>query len=244
MLNQIKKIIFFICISLTLSSCLDHLLEKDKIESKVDGVSNKNNEKPIEVVDKNVPVEKNSFGRFPITSQRLLTSYELQNSEYSSSDLSIMRNEIFARHGYKFVAGGEMDQYFKNQNWYQPKHNDVSSLLSEVELQNVDLILKVSEVINNSSAFIPDNTPQLEDEAGGFGYILVENLRLRDKPSLDGETVGLLKKNSFVNVENLSSFKTIIELNGEEINDVWFQIITEDNLTGWVHGCCIDVTWP
>ncbi|MGV8812805.1 MAG: YARHG domain-containing protein [Gelidibacter sp.] len=243
MCKSIKKTIFFISIPLVLSSCLDHLLEPNKVESNVVSADDKNNKKSIEVDDRTVPVEKNSFGRYPITSQRLLTSHELQNSEYSSSDLSVMRNEIFARHGYKFVAGGEMDQYFKNQNWYQPKYNDVSSLLSKVEQHNVDLILEVIEAINNTDS-IQDDIPQLEDEAGGYGDVLVENLRLRDKPALDGGTVALLKKGSFVNVKEESTFRTTIELDGREINDVWFKIISEEGEIGWVHGCCIDVTWP
>lgn len=239
-----KNIIFCIGISLMLSSCLDHLLEPDKTENKEESVGEANSNIAKEVEDIAVPVVMNKSGRFPFASQRLLTSDELHKNKYSKFDLSIMRNEIFARHGYKFEAGGEMDQYFRMQNWYQPKLDDVSSLLSEVEKQNIDLILKTSQALDNSSVANQDNIPQMEEEAGGYGSILVENLRLRDKPALDGETIALLKKDSFVTVKEESAFKTTIELNGTEISDVWFKIISQEGKMGWVHGCCIDVTWP
>ena len=235
-----------------MSSCLDHLLESDKTEYKKESISREDHKRIKKVEDKRVnkiddkaiPVKKNIPGQYAFVSQRLLTSYELQNNKYSAFDLSIMRNEIFARHGYKFSAGGEMDQYFRNQNWYQAKYNDVSSLLSEIEKQNIDLILKVSEFLSQTSTSIQDNIPQLEDMAGGYGNIMVENLKLRDHPTLDGLTIALLKKDSFVNVIEESTFKSTIELNGKEISDVWFKINTEDGKIGWVHGCCIDVTWP
>lgn len=239
-----KKILFIIATSLSLSSCLDHLLESDKTETSKEVVNQDKTGEAKETRKSNESFEKNSPGRFPVASQRLLTLSELQSNKYSASDLSIMRNEIFARHGYKFNSGGEMDQYFRKQNWYKAKHSDVSSLLSPLEKQNIDLIKKASDVINGSSEVLQDNIPQLEDEAGGYGNIMVENLRLRDKPSLDGETIVLLKKDSFVNVDEQTTFKTTIELNGEEVTDVWFKIVSEDGKVGWVHGCCIDVTWP
>ena len=77
------------------------------------------------------------FGRFPQASERLLTASDLQG--LSKYDLKIMRNEIFARHGYIFQTN-EMKNYFQNQSWYTPKYRDVSSLLSNIEQKNVVLI--------------------------------------------------------------------------------------------------------
>ena len=50
-------------------------------------------------------------GEFPQSSTRPLSIEEL--ASYSMDDLKIMRNEIFARHGYIFKTGGEMDAYFQ-----------------------------------------------------------------------------------------------------------------------------------
>ncbi|NRR92967.1 YARHG domain-containing protein [Winogradskyella undariae] len=234
-----KKLLFFIIPSLLLTSCLDHLLESEKKDLSEERINIETDSESDDYEKNIVEIDKNSLGLYPFTSHRLLTLSELRNKKYSENNLKIMRNEIFARHGYIFMSDSEMDHYFRKQNWYKPMHKEVITLLSKVEKNNIDLIISVS-----NKDFVLDNTPLLEEEAGGFGYILVENLRLRDKPNLDGETIELLKKDSFVNVDKISSFKTTIELNGNEISDVWFAIISETGKSGWVHGCCIDVTWP
>jgi len=80
-----------------------------------------------------------SNGRYPQTSQRLLSTSEI--SGMSKQDLKIMRNEIFARHGYIFKTP-EMKSYFKTQSWYHGQYDDVTSMLSSIEKQNVELIKK------------------------------------------------------------------------------------------------------
>ncbi len=76
-------------------------------------------------------------GNFPQASKRLLTSSDL--SALGKQDLKIMRNEIFARHGYIFKTQ-EMKSYFENQSWYSGQYNDVISMLSAIEMQNIELI--------------------------------------------------------------------------------------------------------
>ena len=76
-------------------------------------------------------------GRFPQASERLLTASDLQY--LSKEDLKIMRNEIFARHGYIFQTQ-DMKTYFQNQSWYTPQFRDVTAKLSNIEKKNVDLI--------------------------------------------------------------------------------------------------------
>lgn len=236
---------------MSLTSCLDHLLESNEIEHSNINISEKSNEK-IKVVEREIENKidnsskltyKNISGKYAFASQRLLTVSELQHNNWTEADLSIMRSEIYARHGYKFKAGGKMDKYFRKEKWYNAQHDEVSSFFSDIEKQNI-IVISTIEAINQKLASTEDNIPQLEDEAGGYGNILVENLRLRDKPALEGETIALLKKNSLVTVKGESAFKTTIELNGQEISDVWFKIISEEGKTGWVHGCCIEVTWP
>ena len=76
-------------------------------------------------------------GRFPQASERFLTNVDLQN--LNKNDLKIMRNEIYARHGYIFQTN-EMKSYFKYQDWYIPKHNNVNSMLTDIEMKNIELI--------------------------------------------------------------------------------------------------------
>ena len=81
-------------------------------------------------------------GTFPLVSVEVMTISELR--EYAGkplrSNLQVMRNEIYARHGYIFKAGGEMDRYFSKQDWYRPQYDDVTSKFTEIERINIALI--------------------------------------------------------------------------------------------------------
>lgn len=79
-------------------------------------------------------------GKYPFTSQRRVTEQEL--STYSKAELKIMRNEIFARHGYRFQTQ-EMKTYFGKQSWHKPKYDNVNHLMSDIEKKNVETIKKV-----------------------------------------------------------------------------------------------------
>ena len=74
---------------------------------------------------------------YPEASNRQLTPEDLK--EKSLWELKIMRNEIFARHGYKFKSE-EMKSYFDKQKWYEPKYNNVNSKLTYTESSNIKLI--------------------------------------------------------------------------------------------------------
>jgi hypothetical protein len=74
-------------------------------------------------------------GRFPYTSNKLLRISELQ--KMTKPNLRIMRNEIFARYGYIFTSGGDMDTHFGQQEWYTPMHHNVDAFLTEIESENL-----------------------------------------------------------------------------------------------------------
>lgn len=231
-----KKIITTIFVIFFLTSCFDRQFDEfmgfaidDDMETENDGITKDS------VVSDNV-----IYGKFPIASRLRISEKELLTNQFSQDDLKIMRNEIYARHGFIFKKGGDMELYFESQSWYRPRYKNVEGKLTGIEKANVQTILKAVKKISK----VQDNIQQLEDEAGGYGTIQVENLRLRSQPTMDAETVALLKKGSFVNVEDYTRFKSTIKLNGKEINDVWYNITTESGKTGWVHGCCVDVTWP
>ena len=81
-------------------------------------------------------------GRFPLASVEVMTLEEL--GTYAGTplrpNLQVMRNEIFARYGYKFKSGGEMDSYFSTQRWYIPRFDDVTDQLTDIERLNIALI--------------------------------------------------------------------------------------------------------
>jgi len=80
-------------------------------------------------------------GFFPLASVQVMTLTEL--AMYAGvptlRSLGEMRNEIFARHGYKFKTD-EWAGYFGTKDWYWPQYDDVSSKLTEIERINITLI--------------------------------------------------------------------------------------------------------
>jgi len=76
-------------------------------------------------------------GVYSQASVQLLTAGELEGLDKRS--LRIMRNEIFARHGYIFKTA-EMRNYFAGQSWYQPSLGDVNNQLTDIEKSNIEII--------------------------------------------------------------------------------------------------------
>lgn len=60
-------------------------------------------------------------------------------SGLSSADKRILRNAIYARHGYIFKSA-DLRDYFSRYAWYTPRYADVSGQLSEIERDNVMFI--------------------------------------------------------------------------------------------------------
>jgi hypothetical protein len=81
------------------------------------------------------PSTKNRI--YPYVSNRPLNINELQ--ELTMDELSIMRNEIFASHGYIFKTK-KFEAYFNEQEWYEPLSSEVDDILNEIEKKNIQLI--------------------------------------------------------------------------------------------------------
>jgi len=58
---------------------------------------------------------------------------------FSVSDRRLIRNEIFARHGYIFTSE-DLKKYFASQDWYKPQFTDVNDQLTDLEKLNVRLL--------------------------------------------------------------------------------------------------------
>jgi hypothetical protein len=54
-------------------------------------------------------------------------------------ELEIMRNEIYARHGYSF-RNKKMRSYFAEKDWYVPMGIDIREQLTEDEAKYIQLI--------------------------------------------------------------------------------------------------------
>jgi len=109
-------------------------------EDSLDGVAPQYDLENINQTNSNSNINHSSIqGLFPQASQRLLSIAELHTM--TKQELRIMRNEIFARHGYIFKTS-DMKGYFAKQPWYHAQSSDVNGMLSNIEQQNVTLIKK------------------------------------------------------------------------------------------------------
>jgi hypothetical protein len=64
----------------------------------------------------------------------------------TKQELKIMRNTIYAKYGLIFQAGGEMEKYFKQKNWYNPFKKDVSNCLTQIEKINLQTIARLEQM--------------------------------------------------------------------------------------------------
>jgi hypothetical protein len=106
---------------------------------------------PPPVATPDLPAASGGAKTLPWTSQRPVTSEDL--SQLSPRELVLMRNEIYARHGWVF---GQVDlrDHFEKQPWYRPKGNLANreaanrkalAELPPLERQNVRTILKYEQ---------------------------------------------------------------------------------------------------
>jgi len=77
------------------------------------------------------------LGEHPHTSTKLLKEADVENVR--PAELRIMRNEIYARHGYSFIIE-DMQAHFAKVDWYMPIALDVKSKLTNIETKNAELI--------------------------------------------------------------------------------------------------------
>ncbi|MDY3929450.1 MAG: YARHG domain-containing protein [Clostridia bacterium] len=73
---------------------------------------------------------------FPSDS-KFITKSDLEGK--SSDEIALIRNEIFARHGYIFTTEPYIT-YFNQKSWYVPNSSFDSSMLNSIEKANVDFI--------------------------------------------------------------------------------------------------------
>lgn len=72
-------------------------------------------------------------------SNTLLAKSEVENLK--RGDLTIIRNTIYARHGYSFKHR-PLRVFFDAQNWYIPVHTNIKDDFTDLEKKNIQLLLK------------------------------------------------------------------------------------------------------
>lgn len=72
-----------------------------------------------------------------VVSNRRLTESDIAGM--TNDDLCLLRNLIFAVHGYRFKQERFM-RFFSHYNWYSPMYSNVSPYLNKIEHYNVNFI--------------------------------------------------------------------------------------------------------
>jgi hypothetical protein len=83
--------------------------------------------------------------------------YSQEHESFSNGDLRILRNTIYAMHGYIFKSK-DLQEYFQKFAWYKNTKENVDDELSEKELQLIRII----------SAMEAANPPKREDLIGNW----------------------------------------------------------------------------
>ena len=137
---------------------------------------------------------------------------------FSKDELRLMRNEILARHGWRFQSK-DLQEYFGRQSWYKPGNNNNAIKLHIIEQLNIQLI--------KSEETIPDSDRGYRDYSSGPTY----NQELRDL--VDGDAVyTVTNEDEFLAA--LGSNRTIII--GENVHLNLSRVLENDRLFTHVTG--------
>ncbi|WBW99007.1 YARHG domain-containing protein [Oceanirhabdus sp. W0125-5] len=97
-----------------------------------------NDSKEIKVAD--VQILSLDSGEFNLT--EIFNNNDLE--KLSLQELSLLRNSIYAKNGYKFSTE-EFHNYFSKFEWYKPISKDVDKLLSQIDNENIKNIILIEE---------------------------------------------------------------------------------------------------
>ena len=76
--------------------------------------------------------------KYNASAQQLTTD---QVANLKKADLFVLRNSIYARHGYSF-KNQQLRAYFDRQEWYIPISTDIRKDLTAIEKKNIELLMR------------------------------------------------------------------------------------------------------
>jgi len=121
--------------------------ENNKSETDSASALRQNDSAAINEASETIPSEANEgFAAeqdflFPSDSELITEDYLMT---LTKEEIALLRNEIFARHGYIFRTE-PFKTYFSSKPWYTPNENYDDSLLSEIEKTNAETIIAFEE---------------------------------------------------------------------------------------------------
>ena len=130
-------------------------VDGEKKAEKVEA-TDKAEEKKTETAKETTPSAKTDAYTLPDSDKRRYSKSEL--SGMSDAELRIARNEIYARHGYRFMSS-DLQAHFEGCSWYDPTTAPGEfdeGLLSGIERDNVSLILSLES--HEGEYVLPDSS--------------------------------------------------------------------------------------
>ncbi len=152
-----------------------------------------------------------------ITGRLLNTTYL---SRFSKDELRLMRNEILARHGWKFQSK-DLQEHFGKQSWYRPVADNKTIKLNIIEQTNVQM-LKSEEIVPDSERGYMDMSDpvynkdlrDLVDGKGRFPGGLDDDGRGPDE--VDGNFYSVTNETEFLAA--LGNNRTVVIAAGAHLN--------------------------
>ncbi len=106
--------------------------------------------------------------------------------QLDSATLRIYRNEIFAQYGYVFKSP-ELTEFFLRKEWYKPEHKNVDTFLSELDKQNINVLLAQERKLEKIRNFDCDKIPfQLSSYVFNSSIqLVIDSLGVPDRSFVD-----------------------------------------------------------
>ena len=159
-----------------------------------------------------------SFNSFIFSQEKIdLESLDDKNLE----ELYLMRNTVFARHGRPFKTH-ELNTYFRNQDWYKMDLDFSDTLLSDIDIENVNTILtreqellKNNYITENEKIRINFDNIVNRRQFGMFSDADIEKLRANGfvvVPAAHEQLFYLYEKNSYKGIANFVTTDAVLQL--------------------------------
>lgn len=156
----------------------------------------------------------------PDSDKKLLTTEVLNNLD--KSELDYARNEIYARHGYKFTID-KYQIYFSKKSWYTPNDSFSEKNFNETEQKNLKTIDEYVNSINKLVVEVVNNYGNYDLDGDGKS----------EKISLvfqENNTKFILYVNGYKIAQTGTNFKNTMYLYDIDVDDKLFEVAIVDDI--------------